>query len=88
MLSILNDSKVIHLEDIHDADDAIDWALIDATRCLDHRVIFDDRNIRRAPVYHQGLHANFDEILASQLSREKEPCQKSKQPSKEKLTKN
>ena len=36
MLSILNDSKVIHLEDIHDANDTIDGALIDATCCLDH----------------------------------------------------
>ena len=88
MLSILNDSKVIHLEDIHDANDTIDGALIDAACCLDHRVIFDYRNIRRAPVYHQGLHANFDEILASQLSREKEPCQTSKQLGREKLTKN
>ena len=76
MLGILNDSKVIHLEDIHDADDSIDGALIDTTRRLDHRVIFDDRNIRRAPVYHQGLHANFDEILASQLSREKNRVKK------------
>ena len=76
MLGILNDSKVIHLEDIHDADDTIDGALIDTTRCLDHRVIFDDRNIRRAPVYHQGLHAHFDEILASQLSREKNRVKK------------
>ena len=76
MLGILNDSKVIHLEDIHDADDTIDGALIDATRCLDHRVIFDDRNIRRAPVYHQGLHAHFDEILASQLSGEKNRVKK------------
>ena len=77
MLGILYDSEVVHLEDIHDADDSKDRALVHATRCLDHRVIFDDRNIRRAPVNHQGLHANFDEVLASQLSREKNRVNKS-----------
>ena len=67
MLGILYDSKVVHLEDIHDSDDTVDGTLINATRRFYHRVIFDNRNIRRTPVYDQSLHADFDEILASQL---------------------
>ena len=69
VLSVLDDAQVIHPENIHDADDAVDGAPVDAPRTCQHRVVLHHGDVRRVPIDHQSLDANFNEVLASQLEK-------------------